>query len=93
MDYELFKRFVEEFRSLNSNHPGLILYLTPLECWYLLGQLQLACRHPRNNGRSRQYAKNLALALQLEIASTPALNTVASRGWNSLYDVHIPSLN
>lgn len=93
MEHDLFKRFVEEFRSLNSSHPGLILYLTPVEAWFLLSQLQLACRHPKNNGGSGRYAKNLAHTLQLEIAKTPALATVASRGWNPLYDIIANNLN
>jgi hypothetical protein len=93
LDQKLFKKFVDEFRTLSSTHPGLILYITPLEAWYLLAQLQLALRHPKNNGKSYRYAKNLALAIQFEIARTPALNAVASRGWNSLYDAHIPNLN
>ena len=93
MEHKLFQRFRDEFRTFNSNHPGLTLYLTPVEAWYLMSQLQLACRHPKNNGGSRRYAESLALTLQLEIARTPALATVASRGWNPLYDVTTSSSN
>ncbi len=78
-------QFKAEFAAL-QDHPGVILQLGAWEAWALLGQLQLACRHPRNNGPTRQIAERFARQIQAAVATTPALKVIAERGWNPAYD-------
>lgn len=69
-----------------QTYPDIMLQLTPGEAWCLLAQLQLACRHPDNNGPSRKVAEEIARYLQTAVATTPALAELAARGWDPTYD-------
>ena len=78
-------QFQAEFADLEE-HPGVVLRLGAVEAWAVLGQLQLACRHPANNGPTRQIAEQVARQLQAAVATTPALRVVAEMGWDPAYD-------
>lgn len=87
-DDPLFNQFRQDFLAL-EHHPGVHLELTAIEAWMLLGQIQIACRHPENNGISRATVEKLARQIQAGLAVTPALAAVAERGWDPAYDEEI----
>jgi hypothetical protein len=62
------------------------LHLSGTQAMCLLGQLQLACRHPQNRGPTRQVAEEVARDLQVAVSITPALAGVAEAGWHEEYD-------
>jgi hypothetical protein len=78
----LFRQFSEEFRNLCLDPQPIELLLSKLQAWALLGQLQLALRHPKNKGATADLAKHVAQIIQKQVAVTPALAEVAKRGWN-----------
>lgn len=82
---DIYARFREEFAGMEQ-HPGIVLDLSGYQAWCLLGQIQLACRHPENVGPSRQIVEGLARTIEAEVATTPALQEVARRGWLAEYD-------
>lgn len=84
-DEKLFNQFLPDFEAM-SQRPNLRLELTPVQAWELAGQIQLACRHPQNIGSSRQTAELIARTLLESLATTPALKTVAERGWLPEFD-------
>jgi len=74
-------RFVKELKELDAK--GVIeLTMSPIEAWIIFSQLQLALRHPGNNGEGREIAVDFARKLQAIVAVTPALRTVAEMGWD-----------
>lgn len=88
MNRQLERQFKDDFIRLGEA-PDVFIQLTATAAWCLLGQLQLACRHPRNNGASRQVAEDVAHEIQDRLATTPALRRVAEMGWDPQYDVEV----
>lgn len=54
----------------------------------LIAQIQLACRHPKNLGASREIVEGFARMLQQEVSKVaPENDVVMEMGWNPDYDV------
>lgn len=61
---------------------------TPARAFVLLGNIQLALRHPGNNGESAGIAREIGLNLQKAIcAYVPEVEPLIEMGWDSSYDV------
>ena len=88
-DGELIKVFEIEFRELLARADPLVVQATPLQWWSLLSQLQLAFRHPRNQGPTKEIAGDVARQIERLVATTPALEEMARRGWLKSQDVPI----
>lgn len=58
------------------------LELTVMEAWALIGQVQLALRHPENNGDAAGIAEPVARRLQAAIATEGVLAEVLELSWN-----------
>lgn len=84
-DEELKKRWDKEITELMKG-PGFVLQLNGIEGWILLGNLQLALRHPKNVGESSKIARELAKRIEGMVARSGALAEVARRGWDEGYD-------
>lgn len=80
MASDLYARFQEEFRVL-LEAPDLHLVISPVDAWILLSQLQLALRHPENQGPSAEIARKIARFLQESMQLTGTLAEVAELGW------------
>lgn len=80
--------FTQEFAQLDQQ-PDIVLELSPTSAWCLMAQIQLACRHPSNEGPSRAIAESIARDIQLVLATTPALAAVAEHGWDASYDEEV----
>jgi hypothetical protein len=89
-DDPLFEQFSEEFRALCLDPQPIELLLSKLQAWALFSELQLALRHPENNGPSAEIARHFAEQIQKKVATTPALAEVAKRGWDTKYDEEAP---
>lgn len=83
----LYEQFSEELKALCEDKQPVILVLTKAQAWILMCNLQLALRHPKNNGPTADTARNIAESIQKQVAISPALAEVARRGWERQYDV------
>ncbi len=57
------------------------------EAFCLLGQVQLALRHPGNRGLAADLATRIARQIQEQISVSPAISVVAEAGWHPESDV------
>lgn len=87
MNDPLEAQFIQEFAALAKRAERISLEIRSLDAWILLSQLQLALRHPENNGPSADKARQIARRLQSLVAPTGALKIVAERGWDTYFDV------
>lgn len=71
------------------NPPGIgIFSIDAATAICIIAQLQLATRHPANNGPSRDVAEKFARQLQQRvIAVCPESETILEMGWNPDCDV------
>jgi len=66
----------------------LELELTALEAMTLLGQMQLALRHPANRGASADLVRKIAQVIEQFLAKLgPATAEICRRGWAPEHDV------
>jgi len=72
-----------ELEALRDDPQPVALTIGKVAAWVLLGQLQLALRHPENNGPSSEIARQIAMSIQEAICPDPdsALARVAELGW------------
>ena len=87
---KLFIDFRMELSGIIEKGPVEIEF-SALELWIILSQMQLAIRHPDNNGSGRDIAVKIAKRIQGKIASNGALGEVAKRGWDPNYDTEAES--
>lgn len=87
-DDSLWQEYVRDFLAL-KDRPDLLIQINPVAAWCLASALQLACRHPHFDGPASQISGRVARAILSEIADTPALRTVAERGWDPAYDEEV----
>lgn len=73
-------------RSLKSAQP-LEMYILPFRAYVLVGQLQLALRHPQNTGPGSNIAREIAHNLQERLSEiNPAIAQSLEHGWNPQLD-------
>lgn len=82
---QLFEQFTEEFKLLEG--VPFVLDTTAMHAWAIMSHLQLALRHPKNNGPTAEIARQVANQI-IETLAPPgsALREVAERGWNPHFD-------
>jgi hypothetical protein len=85
---ELLEHYAEDFRAL-AKTPPITLTIPAIDAFCILGQIQLACRHPFNTGPSRTIAERFGHQLQHLVATTDALAEVARRGWDPAFDEEV----
>ena len=83
---QLKEQFSIEFRALCEDKQTVLFELGKSEAWAIFSQLQLALRHPKNNGATANIARKIAEDLERQLATTPALKEVARRGWDAKFD-------
>lgn len=77
----LLKQSAAEFNRLEKQ-PPIKLVISRQGCLLLLCQLQIAFRHPGNNGQTRQLVEQFAKDIQAQLGIKGALQTLVERGWN-----------
>lgn len=88
-DRKLTEQFARDFDALCTAGAPVTLILNASQAWIIMAMLQLACRHPDNVGHSRVITEAIGRTLQAAVATTPALNAIAERGWRKPVDVDI----
>lgn len=83
---ELLEAFTPDFTAMIEGNDMQIWGLTKLEAWCAMSCIQLASRHPGNDGHTAEKARNVAELFERVLASTPALKEVARRGWLEKFD-------
>lgn len=72
--------------STNDN-PLITVQLDTVTAMSVLGNIQLAGRHPANNGPSRQLAVDFGLQLQRKISEVwPDRAALMQMGWDPIFD-------
>ena len=80
LEYE--EQLRKDFQEKVVNAEGLIpIALTPLQAWSVIENIQLACRHPKNQGNSAALAAEVAKVLQEILSVTPTLAKAIRAGW------------
>lgn len=88
-DLTLADQFARDFDALCTTGTPVTMQLDAHQAWIVMAMLQLACRHPDVAGYSRLMTEAIGHTLQTAVATTPALNAVAERGWRKAIDVDI----
>lgn len=66
----------------------LEMAIMPFRAFVLVAQLQLALRHPDNQGSSAEIARDIATRLQTLLGQIdPAIAEALEQGWNPEFDV------
>jgi hypothetical protein len=73
--------FINEMRNKIAGNCRYILELDSVQAWTLFSNLQLALKHPENQGPSSQIVMEIALDIQSKVATTPAMKKIAEMGW------------
>lgn len=76
----------EEMQQLDTQ-PGVILEMGAAEALILLSQLQLALRHPANQGPGAAFVRDMTTRIEAHLGATPGLRWLIARGWDPSYDV------
>ena len=81
-EIELFHRFRVELSELLADTQPVTVRMSVMQAWGVFTNLQLALKHPQNNGPTAEWARQVALALQ-EIVAPPgtARRELADKGW------------
>lgn len=72
-----------------GTHPAIVeVATTPARAFMLIAQIQLALRHPHNNGSSAVFAREMADNLtKLVCHYVPEAADLIAQGWDQAYDV------
>lgn len=82
----LYARFEREMVALQGDW-ALSLELSALQAFTLLGQIQVALRHPDNVGPAAKIGRELAECLQAALPKGGAIAEVARLGWDPQADL------
>jgi len=85
-DREMLKEFQDDFAALCSSEEVVMIPMSKLEAWIVMGNLQLSLHHPKNLGATSILAESVARRIQKLLAVTPALQHLAEMGWDPAHD-------
>ena len=74
--------FTQEMKELMKSNIQVHLVLSAPEAWIILAQLQLALRHPLNNGASSDVAHRVVEEIASKVACSPRLRAIYEAGWD-----------
>ncbi len=80
------RQWAFEFNQL-SDVPSIDIKLSPLAAWTLIAQLQLASRHPHNNGSGAETMRQWAAELQSRMDLSLFMKEFLAKGWNPDLDI------
>jgi hypothetical protein len=73
--------------KLAADPQPVLLEMSKLQSFILLGMLQLVTRHPDLPDTSRAVAVGIARTIQSGVLSEPPLSIIAEMGWDQANDV------
>lgn len=78
----------ERIGKLMEKAQPLEMAILPFRAFVLVGQIQLALRHPENRGPSAEIARDMAVRLQALLGQIdPAIAEALEHGWHPEFDV------
>ena len=80
------RQWAFEFNQF-SDAPSIDIQLSPLAAWTLIAQLQLASRHPHNNGSGAETMRQWADELEGRMDLSPFMREFLAKGWNPDLDI------
>jgi len=83
---DLLEQGLKDLAAQVESGPGIEIRLTFLEAWAILRLLQETLHQPHRTDPSRSLIEEVARRIQREIATTPALEEIAKRGWHAEFD-------
>lgn len=88
MNREQHERFNQLMQAIGTDTRTIEMVTTPARLFILISHLQLALRHPANNGSSshlvREIAENMA---EVVCKFHPGARELIDQGWDSQYDM------
>ena len=78
-----FEKVNVELEALRDDPQPVALTIDKVSAWVLVAQLQLALRHPANNGPTSEIARHIATTILEGLSLDPdsALARLAEQGW------------
>jgi hypothetical protein len=70
-----------DMRQMIAERRHLDIRFSPVAAFAVLANIQLAMRHPKNQGASSLEAKRIAKIIEEWIGKTPALRIMCALGW------------
>lgn len=90
MTHEQYNAAFDAMKRLQVKGFRINLKLGPAQAMMLIGQLQLAARHPANIGPSSGLVRLLATELADELVEAePELQAIIEAGWDPQHDVEL----
>jgi len=90
MDQALVDAYMDELKQLSHAPNAATLEIDDYIAVAIIGQIQLASRHPENIGWSRDQAIVVAKELQKLFNPESAIAKVLELGWGQTFDVVVP---
>jgi hypothetical protein len=91
MDQTLVDAYMDELMQLSHAPNAATLEIDDYIAVAIIGQIQLASRHPENTGWNRDQAIVVAKELQKLFNPESAIAKVLELGWSQTFDVTVPS--
>src|SRR5580700_11062744 len=86
-DPEFQQRFISDLQLLEKKHGYFVLEMSIGDALALIGLLQLALRHPGNNGSPAKVGRRIANEMIEKMAETETIRIGLGAGNNPVYDV------
>ena len=84
----------EQIGQLLNDAPPIEMAILPCRAFVLVAHLQLALRHPGNDGESAEIARDIARRLQSKLAEIhPLIGQALETGWHPEFDVSREEFN
>jgi hypothetical protein len=81
-DFALLQRYTREIEDLTRGRFRFTAGLDAIEVVMLIGELQLALKHPGNKGATAEFARELIKRLTAQVpAGCAAIHEVIRKGW------------
>ncbi|MDX2215465.1 MAG: hypothetical protein SFY66_19535 [Oculatellaceae cyanobacterium bins.114] len=78
----------EQIGKILDEAEPIEMAIMPFRAFVLVGQIQLALRHPQNRGPSADVARDMAIRLQARLGQIhPAIAEALEHGWHPEFDV------
>jgi hypothetical protein len=82
-DDNLMERFIAEMTEAERDDPSVEMSFNPSSLFYLVANLQLALRHPQNDGAAAEFARLVCSRIEehFQARGYAAMCEMIRRGW------------
>ena len=82
------RQWAFEFNQF-SDVPSIDIQISPLAAWTLIAQIQVASRHPGNNGAGAELIRSWASELEARMNLSPFMKEFLAKGWDRDQDIKV----